>query len=90
MAGEMTSSEYLQHHLTHWAHNLSPHSGSDFWTLHVDTLAVSWVVGLLFLFVFRFFFCVLMSLWAGFGDLPGGCWARFSAPEKLQTPAHAP
>lgn len=53
MAGEMTSSEYLQHHLTHWAHNLSPHSGSDFWTLHVDTLAVSWIVGLLFLFVFR-------------------------------------
>ena len=34
-----TSSEYISHHLTNW------HVGHGFWTLHLDTIIVSWVVG---------------------------------------------
>ncbi len=42
----MTTSEYINHHLT----NL--HIGEGFWTLHLDTLIVSWVLGLCFLISF--------------------------------------
>jgi F-type H+-transporting ATPase subunit a len=38
-----SATEYIQHHLT----NL--HTGSGFWTLHLDTFVVSWVIGILFL-----------------------------------------
>ncbi|MFN0000569.1 MAG: F0F1 ATP synthase subunit A [Betaproteobacteria bacterium] len=34
-----SSSEYISHHLTNW------HVGHGFWTLHLDTILVSWVVG---------------------------------------------
>ncbi len=34
-----TSSEYISHHLTNW------HVGHGFWTLHLDTILVSWFVG---------------------------------------------
>ncbi len=52
----MTSGEYIQHHLQNFQLNLhtmkfGPSQG--FWTLNVDTLAVSLVVGCLFLFLFR-------------------------------------
>src|SRR3990167_2398205 len=53
MAGQalLTSSEYITHHLAHWQlnlHNFTLTNGG-FWTLHLDTLLISWVVGLLFL-----------------------------------------
>ena len=35
-----TSSEYISHHLTNW------HVGHGFWTLHLDTIVVSWLVGI--------------------------------------------
>ena len=35
-----TSSEYISHHLTNW------HVGQGFWTVHLDTILVSWVVGI--------------------------------------------
>ena len=35
-----TSSEYISHHLTNW------HVGHGFWTLHLDTILVSWFVGI--------------------------------------------
>lgn len=44
----LTVSEYINHHLT----NL--HVGEGFWTLHLDTLVVSWVLGSIFLFSFWF------------------------------------
>lgn len=50
----MTSSEYITHHLEHWQlnlHNFTIGNGG-FWTLHLDTLAVSWVLGLVFLISF--------------------------------------
>ena len=41
-----STSEYIRHHLT----NL--HVGSGFWSLHLDTLIVSWILGILFLLMF--------------------------------------
>ena len=35
-----TSSEYISHHLTNW------HVGHGFWTFHLDTILVSWFVGI--------------------------------------------
>ncbi|ABG42800.1 ATP synthase F0, A subunit [Paraglaciecola sp. T6c] len=46
-AGEQTISGYIQHHLT----NASV--GEGFWTFHVDTLAWSVVLGLVFILSFR-------------------------------------
>lgn len=43
---ELTSAQYITHHLT----NLSV--GEGFWALHLDTLIVSWILGLLFLISF--------------------------------------
>lgn len=42
----MTASEYIQHHLVHWQWHIVP--GKPFWTLNIDTLLVSVVLGLLF------------------------------------------
>ncbi len=50
-----TPGEYIQHHLNQMAFNLSsfsPHS-NNFWTLHVDTLLVSIVLGTIALTLFR-------------------------------------
>ena len=44
----LTVSEYINHHLTNLA------VGEGFWTLHLDTLIVSWVLGLCFLLSFWF------------------------------------
>lgn len=51
-----TAAEYVQHHLRHLPLNLSNFTLTDhgFWTLNVDTIAVSWVLGLLFLGIFRY------------------------------------
>jgi len=46
-SGELTSKDYITHHLTNWA------VGEGFWTVHVDTLAWSVLMGLVFLFSFR-------------------------------------
>lgn len=46
MSGQ-TAGEYIKHHLT----NLT--AGEGFWTFHLDTLAFSWILGLIFLFLFR-------------------------------------
>jgi F-type H+-transporting ATPase subunit a len=47
MSSGNSSSEYIKHHL----HHLSV--GDGFWAVHVDTIVVSWIVGLCFLAVFR-------------------------------------
>ncbi len=39
----LTATEYINHHLAHWT------VGQGFWTFNVDTLLVSWCLGLLFL-----------------------------------------
>ena len=61
MASEYTTSEYIKHHLTN-ASMCSTESGiafnaqcadAGFWTWHIDTLAWSIGLGLLFLFLFR-------------------------------------
>tara|TARA_B100002049_G_scaffold192335_1_gene149399 strand:- start:811 stop:1611 length:801 start_codon:yes stop_codon:yes gene_type:complete len=44
---EQTISGYIQHHLTNAT------VGEGFWTFHVDTLAWSIVLGILFLYIFR-------------------------------------
>lgn len=43
-----SASEYIKGHLTHLE------VGQGFWTLHLDTLIVSWVLGLFFLIIFYF------------------------------------
>jgi F-type H+-transporting ATPase subunit a len=52
---QMTSGEYVQHHLKPLAFNLNDMSyyHDGFWTLHLDTLFVSIVLGIFFLTVFR-------------------------------------
>jgi F-type H+-transporting ATPase subunit a len=56
--GSVTSAQYIQHHLDHYQvavpHLGTAGSGSTFWTFNVDTFIVSFVMGLLFLMVFRF------------------------------------
>ena len=44
--GTVSTTEYIQHHLTHLT------VGEGFWTLNIDTLIVSWILGLAFLIVF--------------------------------------
>ncbi len=49
----MTSSEYIQHHLVHWA--WSPYGAeSGFWTFHLDTILISFLCGVLWLSIFKF------------------------------------
>ena len=45
-SGSGGATEYINHHLTHLS------VGSGFWTVNLDTLIISWVLGVLFLFVF--------------------------------------
>lgn len=45
--GPANASEYISHHLT----NLTV--GEGFWTLHIDTLIISLLLGLLFIYSFR-------------------------------------
>jgi len=47
MSSGNSSSEYIKHHL----HHLSV--GDGFWAVHMDTVAVSWIVGVFFLVVLR-------------------------------------
>ena len=47
MAGELTTQGYIKHHLTNAA------VGEGFWTWHVDTLAWSILLGLMFILTFR-------------------------------------
>lgn len=44
---ELTASQYIVHHLT----NLSV--GEGFWAINLDTLIISWILGISFLFLFR-------------------------------------
>jgi F-type H+-transporting ATPase subunit a len=46
MASGPTPTEYVKHHIT----NLS--YGEGLWTIHADTLVMSWILGLFFLFFF--------------------------------------
>ena len=48
-ASELTSAEYIQHHLQ----NLTLHHEGGFWNLHIDTLTISMLLGVVFLWVFR-------------------------------------
>jgi len=47
MSSGTSGSEYIKHHL----HHLS--IGDGFWAVHLDTLIVSWILGLFFLSIFR-------------------------------------
>lgn len=53
-AETLTAGQYIQHHLTHLKLNLHNFTLTDggFWTLNIDTLAVSFVIGVLFLLPF--------------------------------------
>ncbi|MYB88587.1 MAG: F0F1 ATP synthase subunit A [Proteobacteria bacterium] len=65
MASTVTSSQYIQHHLTNWTYGRHPdghwgfaHSAEEvanmgFWSIHVDSLLWSFSLGALFLFVFH-------------------------------------
>lgn len=66
MAGDtITSSEYIQHHLTNWtfgkhpnghwgfAHNAQDATEMGFWAIHVDSMLWSIFLGALFIFIFR-------------------------------------
>lgn len=45
---ELTSSDYIVHHLTNLKY------GEGFWTFHLDTISVSWVLGVIFLGLFTY------------------------------------
>jgi len=47
MSSGTSSSEYIKHHL----HHLSV--GDGFWSVHIDTVAVSWIIGVFFLAILR-------------------------------------
>ncbi len=65
MASTITSSQYIQHHLTNWTYGRHPdghwgfaHSAEEvaemgFWSIHVDSLLWSFSLGALFLYVFH-------------------------------------
>ena len=66
MAGDtITSTEYIQHHLTNWtfgkhpdghwgfAHNAQEATDMGFWAIHVDSMFWSIFLGALFIFLFR-------------------------------------
>ena len=47
-AEKLTPTEYIQHHLGHLAHDLTPTVGKDgFMAVHVDTMVMSFVLGLI-------------------------------------------
>ena len=46
--GHLTPSSYIVHHLTHWS------VGTGFWKLHLDTLLISLILGVIFLGIFRY------------------------------------
>ena len=54
MAEILTPAQYIQHHLTHWTFDLTTMQMGDggFWTLNLDTMLVSILLGILFLSVF--------------------------------------
>lgn len=45
--GAHSAGDYIRHHLTHLQ------VGEGFWTFNIDTILVSWAVGILFLWLFR-------------------------------------
>ena len=51
---KLTPAEYVQHHISHWKLNLRNFTFNDggFWTLNLDTLIISVVLGILFIFIF--------------------------------------
>ncbi|MBW5802413.1 F0F1 ATP synthase subunit A [Coxiella endosymbiont of Ornithodoros amblus] len=51
---KLTSAEYVQHHMSHWKLNLHNFAFTDggFWTLNLDTLIISVVLGTLFILIF--------------------------------------
>ena len=55
-SGTITAEQYVQHHLEHLTLNLNTMTlgNRGFWTLNLDTLGVSIVLGVMFLGVFRF------------------------------------
>jgi len=56
---ELTPTSYIGHHLTYFRH---PDSGGSFWTIHIDTLITSLILGLL---VFGFLWLVTRKATAG-------------------------
>lgn len=82
-SAETTPTDYVQHHLTHWA------VGEGFWTFHIDTLLFSWLTGLLFLIP------MLIAARRVSSDTPGGFqnlvetlaeWADNSVKESFHGP----
>ena len=54
-AEKLTPTEYIQHHLGHLAHDLTPTVGKDgFMAVHVDTMVMSFVLGLIMCLGFWF------------------------------------
>jgi len=47
MSSGTSGSDYIKHHL----HHLSV--GDGFWSIHIDTLIISWLIGIFFLSIFR-------------------------------------
>jgi len=82
MASELTSKEYIQHHLQNWTFGQHPdgtwgfaHTAQEaremgFWAIHVDTMLWSIVLGALFLWLFR------MAAKTASADTPRG-WQNF-------------
>lgn len=70
MKDKLTQTEYIQHHIFHWKLNLYDFTFTDggFWTLNLDTLIISIIVGGLFLLVF---YIVVHRATA---DMPPGKW----------------
>lgn len=52
-AGGESFTAYIQHHLTFWTHPIAP--GGGFWTINVDSLVMSVLIGVIFLAWFGWF-----------------------------------
>lgn len=48
MSTGISTADYISHHLTHWT------VGQGFWAVHLDTLIISWILGIGFLATFYF------------------------------------
>ncbi|MFN3234834.1 MAG: F0F1 ATP synthase subunit A [Gammaproteobacteria bacterium] len=71
---KITEAQYIHHHLLHLAYNIKTHQwvtgDTSFWVINVDSLVVSWVLGLLFILSFWF------SARKATPNTPGG-WQNF-------------
>lgn len=54
MSSEISTSQYIQHHLEHLTYHMQGSAEGGFWAFNIDTLAISFILGSLFCAIFYF------------------------------------